>query len=153
MYSITYARLTLLLPYLTLIESVGYFKFFNPPVQAHAALHTFNIIWNFFAVFWIIPYSILVIYLLIWSKRKTIEQVKSTYAFAPFIMMLVSLVTYIAILIIGSVFDQDFYKGTGGLLIIAAVVSIPASIVIGYCLVGISFISYVFFQKIKLIQD
>jgi hypothetical protein len=152
MKSTTYARLVLLLPYLTLVESVGYFKVYEYEYENAAVLQVINEFWNFFAFFWFIPYTILVIYLLIWSRRKTTEQIEYTYTLAPFMMMFVSIVSYLAILITGSLFDQGFYKGLGGILIIAAIVAVPASIIFGYIFVGISFLGYKFLQKLNLIE-
>jgi hypothetical protein len=75
MKSTTYARLALLLPYLTLIESIGYFIYNDLDTKIETILQSANFFWNFFAFFWFVPYTILAIYLLIRSRGKTIEQV------------------------------------------------------------------------------
>jgi hypothetical protein len=67
--------------------------------------------------------------------------------------MFVAPVTYIAIMIIGSLSDYTFIKGIGQILIFATIVSAPASLVIGYIFVAISLLFYKGLQKIKFIRD
>jgi len=153
MKSTTYARFTLLLPYLTLIESIGYFKIHEYKYENAPALQVLNEFWNFFAFFWVVPYTILVIYLIIWSLNKTKEQVQTFYTDAPIKMMFITPLTYIVILTISSLVDKTFFRGLGSVLIVAACVSIPASLALGFAFVQISLLFYEFLRKVKFIQD
>lgn len=153
MKSATYARLALLLPYLTLIESIGYFIYNDLDTKNETILQSANFFWNFFAFFWFVPYTILAIYLLIRSRGKTIEQVRSIYMSAPFTLMFVAPLTYIAIMIIGSLSDETFIRGLGQILIFATIASAPASLIIGYIFVTISLLFYKGLQKIKFIRN
>ncbi len=81
------------------------------------------------------------------------EQIQSTYIVAPFIMMYVSPGVYLAILIVGSLIEKDFFETSVWIFAIAIAVSIPASLIIGYIFIGIIFLIHKFFLKIKVIQD
>ena len=150
MKSITYARLALLFPYLTLIGSLIYSSFFNADVEIG---FTLNNIWIFFAIFWFIPYTILTIYLLVRSRGKSMEQIRSIFIFAPLQMIVVSIGTYLVVLIIGSLFARGLSEFGMLIFVLASTTSIAASLVIGYFLVGITFLIYKFLQTINFIRD
>ena len=137
MKSTTFARLALLLPYLILVESALYF-IFHDISEKDSLLQTFNLIWNFLAIFWFIPYTILVIILLIRSRGKTFEQIKKMFGSAPLRMMYIAPATYAVILIIGSIVSREFFEGAWRILLLAAGVSIPASLLLGYSFLGFS---------------
>jgi len=153
MKSVTFARLVLFTPYLTLIESVGYFITQNYKLEDAPTIQVFNEVWNFFALFWVIPYTILTVYLLIWSLRKTKEQIQATYTCAPILMAFISPSTYIILLIIGFFLDHNFLKGLGQILVVAMFVSIPASLIIGFIAVGFFLLIYKFLEEFKIIKD
>ncbi len=160
MKSKTYARLILLLPYLSFVESIGYFKFNNLDYEHLTVLGNVNYYWNFFAIFWFIPYTILAIGLLIWSRNKTIEEIKTTYTRAPIKMMFLTVGLFGALMTIAQITSIIFNNkdGSGGLGITAImffsiIIAIPASLIIGYPYVGISLLLYEVLQKIKFIRD
>src|SRR5215216_5673761 len=107
MKSTTFSRLALFLPYLILIESAVYFIFYDI-AEKDSPLQTFNIIWNFLAIFWFIPYTILVIILLVRSQGKSSVQIKKMFQSAPIRMMYIAPTTYAAVLIIGSIVKREF---------------------------------------------
>ena len=147
MNSSTYARLALLLPYLPLIQSILYFVFRDISEQ-DSFLQSFNLLWNFLAIFWYVPYTLLVIYLLIWSIRKTSDQIFKRYKFAPVILMFLAAGLYTILFLAGVVLGED--SELGGILMIfgiAAVAAVPASLILGYAFVGISLLIYKLFLR------
>ncbi|HEX5836556.1 MAG TPA: hypothetical protein VFY26_01905 [Anaerolineales bacterium] len=147
MNSSTFARLALLLPYLPLLESILYFIFRDISEQ-DSFLQSFNLLWNFLAIFWYVPYTLLVIYLLIWSIRKTSDQIFKRYKFAPVILMFLAAGLYTILFLVGLVLGDD--TELGGILMIfgiAAVVAVPASLILGYAFVGLSLLLYKLFLR------
>jgi len=153
MNSKTVARLMLSLPFLTLIESIGYFKFYDWDPNKKDLLMNINVFWNFIAIFWFIPYTILAIYLLIWSRKKTFEQIKNTYIIAPFMMMYLSSGLYFLISIVELLLNKNASYSGSPILLLATTVSIPASLLFGYAFVGVSLVFYKVLQKLKILQD
>jgi hypothetical protein len=152
MKSTTFARLALLLPYLVLIESLVYF-IFRDISEKDSLLQSFNIVWNFLAVFWFLPYTILVVILLARSKGRSFTEVKRMYLSAPFWMMVMAPATYASILIIGTLINTEFFESAWRLLGLAAIVSIPASLLIGYAFLGISLLLHKLLLKIEVVRD
>ena len=153
MNSKTFARLTLLLPFLTLIESIVYFRLNDLDPYNKTALMNINFFWNFFALFWFIPYTILVIYLLIWSRKKTVEQIKNRYITAPLIFMYLSGGLFFLIGIVRMFLEKDMPHGISWIFMMAAMASIPLSLLFGYAFVGVALLLYKTLQKINVIQD
>ena len=152
MKSTTFARLALLLPYLILIESLVYF-IFRDISEKDSLLQSFNIVWNFLAVFWFLPYTILVILLLARSKGKSFMEMKRMFLSAPLWMMVTAPVTYAVILIIGTIISADFFESAWRFLGLAAAVSIPASLLLGYAFLGISLLLHKLLLKIGVVRD
>ena len=152
MKSTTFARLALFLPYLILVESAVYFIFYDI-AEKDSLLQTFNIIWNFLAIFWFIPYTILIIFLLVRSKGKSFAQIKSIFRSAPLRMMYMAPATYAVILIIGSIVKWEFFEGAWRILLLAAAVSIPASLLLGYAFLGISLLLHRLLLRIRVVRD
>ncbi|SRR6266508_4332562 len=152
MKSSTFARLALFLPYLILIESVVYFIFYDIS-EKDSLIQTFNIVWNFLAIFWFIPYTILVIILLVRSKGKSFVEIKTIFRSAPIRMMYIALATYAVILIIGSIVNQDFFESAWRILSLAAAVSIPASLLLGYAFLGLPLLLHKLLLKIGVVRD
>jgi hypothetical protein len=161
MKSKTYARLILFLPYLSLVESIGYFRFHNMDWEHLTILDNINFWLNFCAIFWFIPYTILTIYLLLWSRKRTIDEIKNTYTASPLVLTFIAGGLYFALAIISFVFGLIFDKspsysiGTPVAMIMgfATFVSIFASLIVGYACVSVSLISYNILQKINFIRD
>lgn len=152
MKSSNFARLALLLPYIPLVESILYFVFRDISEQ-DSFLQSFNLLWNFLAIFWYVPYTLLVIYLLIWSIRKTSDQIFKRYKFAPLILMFLAAGPYTILFLIGLVLGDD--SELGGILMIfgiAAVAAVPASLILGYAFVGISLLIYKLFLRIGWVK-
>ena len=153
MNSSTFSRLALLLPYLPLIQSILYFVFRDISEQ-DSFLQTFNLLWNFLAIFWYVPYTLLVVYLLIWSVRKTSDQIFKLYKFAPVILMFLAAGLYTILFLVGLVLGDD--SELGGILMIfgiAAVVAVPASLILGYAFVGISLLIYKLFLRMGWVKE
>jgi hypothetical protein len=148
----TFARLSLFLPYLILIESAAYF-IFHDMAEKDSLLQTFNILWNFLAIFWVIPYTILVILLLARSRGKTFEQIKKIFRVAPLLLTVMAPATYAMILIVGSIVNREFFEGAWRVLLLASAVSIPASLLLGYSFLGFSLFLYNLLIKMDLIQE
>ena len=140
----------LVLPFLTLIESVGYFKFYELNMEQSNLLTKINLYWNFFALFWIIPYTILALFLLLWSRNKTLEQIRNNYVMAPVMMTVLASLFYIILAIVVANGERP---ESAMFLIFASAVSIPASIVFGYIFVVISLVCHEIFQKLGIVRD
>src|SRR5687768_4677700 len=87
MTSITFYRLALFLPSLTLIP--GYFLA-NQSESELFDVQFLGISWMVLAGFWIIPYTILVVGLLIWSRGKSSNTIKSVLLMSPCMLMIVA---------------------------------------------------------------
>lgn len=151
--SSNFARLALLLPYLPLVESILYFVFRDLSEQ-DSFLQSFNLLWNFLAIFWYVPYTLLVVYLLIWSIRKTTDQIFKRYKFAPVILMFLAAGLYSILFLVGLVLGEE--SELGGILMIfgiAAVVAVPASLILGYAFVGISLLIYKLFLRMGWVKE
>ncbi|HEX2990749.1 MAG TPA: hypothetical protein VHO49_08720 [Anaerolineales bacterium] len=153
MKSSNFARLALLLPYIPLLESILYFVF-RDISEEDSFLQSFNLLWNFLAIFWYVPYTLLVVYLLIWSIRKTTDQIFKRYKFAPVILMLLAAGLYTILFLLGLALGID--SELGGILTIfgiAAVVAVPASVILGYAFVGISLLLYKLFLRMGWVEE
>lgn len=151
--SSTFARLALLLPYIPLTESILYFVF-RDISEEDSFLQSFNLLWNFLAIFWYVPYTLLVVYLLIWSIRKTTDQIFKRYKFAPVILMFLAAGLYTILFLAGLILGDD--SELGGILMIfgiAAVVAIPASLILGYAFVGLSLLLYKLFLRMGWVEE
>ena len=152
MKSSNFARLALLLPYLPLLESILYFVFRDISEQ-NSVLQSFNLLWNFLAIFWYVPYTLLVVYLLIWSIRKTRDQIFKRYKFAPILLMLLAAGLYTILFLVGLVLGEE--SELGGILMIfgiAAIAAVPASLILGYAFVGISLLIYKVFLRMGWVK-
>ena len=155
MKSTTFARLTLLLPYLTLIESILYSNYFKyeGSIYDQNIFTIINTLWDYFALFWFVPYTILAIYLLVWSKGKKFKDIRARFIKAPRLMIYIAPFTYVAITIIASLFDVSFF-GLGFLVTIIAIpFFIPASLIFGYSFIGIALLLLKLFHKMRIIKD
>lgn len=152
MKSTTFARLALFLPYLILIESAVYYIFFDIS-ETESPLEFFNLAWNFLALFWFLPYTILVTVLLIRSRGKTFEQIKRMFLAAPWMLAGITPVTYMAVLLIGSLISRGFFADFWEVLLFAAAVAIPASLVLGYLFVGFSLLLHRLLIKTRVVRD
>jgi hypothetical protein len=139
----------LALPYLALIESIIYFRFYDFDPDQKTVLMNANFIWNLLALFWFVPYTILAICLLIWSRNKTVEEIRNTYMIAPFMLMFLSGGLYLLINIVGLFFEMDGMS----IFMIATGASMAASLLIGYIFVGVSLVIIAILKRIKLVRD
>jgi len=155
MKSTTYARLTLLVPYLVLTKPVFDFItiYYYSNVDSLGAKINFWLLFS--AAFWLTPYTILAISLLVWSKGKSIEQIRMAYIASPNCLAVILPIVFIIAWIIYFIAtgEKDSSIGFGIILAIAMFFSIPASILIGYLFVGISLLFYKFLIKINFIRD
>ncbi len=152
MKSTTFARLALFLPYVILVESVVYFIIYDVS-EKDSLLQTFNIAWNFLAAFWFLPYTILVIILMAQSKGKTFAEVKRIFISAPFKLMFIAPASYAAVLLVGSIIKLEFFENDWRILLFAAAVSVPASLLFGYIFLGISLLLHKLLLKIGIVTD
>lgn len=152
MKSTTYARFALLLPYLILLEAGGCLYLTSLMDIKENILAQINLLWLLLAIFWVVPYSIVAIYLLNWSRRKTIEEIQFAFTHAPVTMVVITLPVYLAIYIIASIYHGDFFQYLG-LLILSEIVSVPANLLFGYIFIGAALLLYRLLHKLNFIQD
>jgi hypothetical protein len=115
----------------------------------------------FISIFAFIPYTILSIGLLIWSRNKTFARIKNTYiyhspvwlAFTAAVVYLIIIIFMIGYLLIAASTEKDVITDSIIFLIVAGSVSILASLIIGYFCAGIFLLLYKVLQRIGLIQD
>jgi hypothetical protein len=155
----THAQLILSLPYLCLIESLGYSIVYGFNKNT-TTLETINSFWNFSAIFWFVPYTILAIYLLTASRNKTTDEIEAIYTFAPVMMGAITggvyLVIIIIVLLIGLFFNSvslsDRMTMSLGIWLVASVTTI-VSFCVGAFIVIISLLLYKTLRKINLITE
>ena len=119
---------------------------YNPDI-----LEKINVALNFVAIFWFVPYTLLVVALLIWSRNKPLEEIKNKYIDAPIWLAILSGGFYFLLSIICLVFYNNL--GFIGFLLGILLISVWASIVVGYLCIGLSFLGYNLLQKINFIRD
>ena len=146
----------LFFPFLTLVESRGYFIIYHSSPNI-TILEAIISLWNFLAIFWCVPYGILVFYLLIWSRKKTVEQIQNTFNATPFMLMVLACGIYLLLALYMFIWGKDSlynikHVGTSTFLIMA-LISVPASLGIGATFVEISFLIYRIFKRFGLIND
>jgi hypothetical protein len=106
----------------------------------------------FIAIFAFIPYTILTASLLLWSKNKTADKMKDTYTYyAP--LWLTGIVTVLYLLLISMMLASSMASSYVHLLIMAGIVSVPVSLVIGYFCCGILLILHEILQRIGLVVE
>jgi uncharacterized membrane protein YidH (DUF202 family) len=157
MSSKTFAGLILFLPFCTLVESIGYFLVFDSSLEDPSVVETINTFWNFLAIFWCIPYGILVTWLLIWSRQQTIEQIDNRFRLAPTILMSIACGLYLLLALVMGLLGEhhplNTYGGGTTAFLIMAAISIPASLGAGFGFVGLAFLLHRLFLKSGLLRD
>jgi hypothetical protein len=157
MNSRTFASILLFLPFFTLVESIGYFMFYDTSLENPPLLETLNTFWNFLAIFWCVPYSILVIYLLIWSRNKTIEQIEKKFSAAPTLLMLLMCGLYLSLALLmwflGENHPYNTYGGGTTAFLVMAAIAFPTSLGAGFGFVGLAFLIHRLFKKWGLVHD
>ena len=116
----------------------------------------------FISIFAFIPYTILSVGLLIWSRNKTFARIKNTFiSHSPIwlaftvgvVYLIVIMIVMIAHLLITANIEKDTSNALTNFLILAGIVSMPASIFIGYFCAAIFLLLYEVLQRLGLIQD
>lgn len=156
MNSITFYRLALFLPYLTLIP--GYFltKDFlaNQSSSGLLSAQFLGMSWMVISGFWIIPYTIFVIGLLIWSKDKSINTIRSWFLRSPFMLMLVSPLVFVVIGVLGSYSsDLNISGSLATVSLIGLICSAPLALIIGYVFIVFALLLYEILNKFGYIKD
>lgn len=156
MKSNTFYRLVLFLPYLTLIP--GYFltKDFlaNQSTSGLFSARFLGMSWTVLAGFWIIPYTIMVIGLLVWSRGKSSNMIRSWLLRSPFILMIVMPLVFMLAGWLGSYSSNPDIRGfLSGVLFIGTICSLPFGLVIGYIFVVIGLLLYEILDKFGYIKD
>ena len=116
-------------------------------------IQTFNIAWNFLAIFWFLPYTILVILLLARIRGKSFAEVKRLFLSAPVRLMMISPLSYAIVLIICTIINLEYFENLWRFLLWAVVISIPASLLLGYAFIGISLVVHNLLLKIGVVRD
>jgi hypothetical protein len=157
MNSKTFARLMLFLPFCTFVESMGYFIFYDTSLESLSSLELINTFWNFFAIFWVIPYGILVIYLLIWSRKKTAEEMQGKFSAAAILLMFLACGIYLLLALVMFVLGEDspynMYGGGTSAFLVMALISVPASLGAGYAFVGFAYLILRLSKRVGFIHE
>ena len=105
------------------------------------------VFWGITGIFWIIPYTLFAIGLLIWSFGKSKESIRIWFSKSPYFLMVFSPIFFLAILSLTSFFDDKNIVGTiASYGIIGVFCSIPLSLIYGFIfvLIGLSLHSILF---------
>jgi hypothetical protein len=141
MSSKTFARLMLFFPHLML-----------------GALWLISTEWaSRIAIFAFIPYTILAVGLLIWSRNKTVDKMEKVFIFhSPILLVIVVAVMYLILITVVIVLADLKITDNANpaiILIPAAIVSVPVSPFIGYICAGFSLLTYQELKERKFIRD
>jgi hypothetical protein len=156
MKSSTFYRLVLFLPYLTLIPGYLLTRDFlvNQSSSGLLSARFLGMSWMVLSGFWIIPYTIVVVGLLVWSKGKSGNIIRSMLLRSPFILMIVMPIVFILVGLLGSYSPDPNTSGfLGGVALLGPICSMPFSLVIGYIFLVIGLLLYEILDKFGYIQD
>ncbi len=152
----TFYRFVLFLPYLTLIPTYFLAKDFlaNQSESGLLSARFLGMSWVILAGFWIIPYTMMVIGFLIWSRGKSSHAIRSWLLRSPFILMIVMPLMLLLIGWLGSYSSDPNISGfLSGVMILGPVCSAPFGLVIGYVFVVIGLLLYEILDKFGYIKD
>ena len=156
MKSSTFYRLVLFLPYLTLIPGFFLARDFlaNQSSSGLLSARFLGMSWTVLSGFWIIPYTIVVVGLLIWSKGKSSKIIRSMLLRSPFILMIVMPLVFLIFGYLGSYSSDPNTSGfSATFMFLGPICSVPFSLVIGYMFVVIGLILYQILDKFGYIKD
>jgi len=171
--SIKFYRVALLFPYLTIVLLFPflYLGLRTSPFESNAPLHApgftqiltslfaflagiitiISFVYFFGAPYWLIPYTILVICLWVWSLKKNKSQIHKMFNWSPIYLAILTTVFYAVIsyfkLFNGLNYLGDDISGTTFYCIF------PASIVFGYLFIGMTAWIYDFLRRRGVIMD
>lgn len=156
MTSITFYRLALFLPYLTLIP--GYYLVRDDLVNLSPSgifSAEFLVLSSIVLTgFWLIPYTIFVTGLLIWSRGKSRYTVRSWFLRSPFILMMIAPIIF---MIIGALraysSGPDLQGFLVGVTLIGMLCSVPLSLSIGLIFTVLALLLYEILNKLGYIRD
>lgn len=156
MTSITFYRLALFLPYLTLIP--GYYLardyFVNLSPSGIFSAQFLGLSSIVITGFWLIPYTIFVTGLLIWSRGKSSNTVRSWFLRSPFILMMIAPIIF---MIIGALTayssGPDMQGNLAAVTLIGIICSVPLSLIIGFIFIVLALLLYEILNKLGYIRD
>ena len=166
-------RLALLIPYLILILLLPFIYFnsgsnhinSNPSVKIPGFVQAFqfalglllgtlaivSVIYTLGAPYWLMPYTILVISLWVWSLKKTKSQISKVFIWFPVFLAILITVLYALVVYFG-LFSNINYLGED-VPDSTLICIFPASISFGYLLIGITAWIYDSLQRRGIIAD
>lgn len=152
MKSTTYARLFLFLPYLCLIAAWVSLYRLDLQTASGAALHSLSFVWVYSGLFWIVPYTHLVICLLLWSRGKSVEMIAIVYSLAPCALAVVTLIAYAIVQVTVWIDTGQLWEGLD-IFATTSMITVLADLVIGYLFVGIALLFFAVLKRAGLIKD
>ena len=152
MKSTTYARLVLFLPFLFLLGAWIYLLEPDPQTASGAALHNLSFMWASSALFWVVPYTHLVLCLLIWSRHKSFEMIAVIYSLAPCALAVVTLIAY-TIIQMTIWIDPDQMWEDLDIFTATSLLTVLVDLVVGYVFVGIALLLFVVLKQMGFVQE
>lgn len=162
--SINFLRSSLLIPYIFAVLLYGLSLVFDSSTipesnssvtqivtgTVSVIVELTSVIYLFGAMYWLIPYTVLVIFLWIWSRKKSINQIYKLLILSPFILA-VLIPTYSIILSFLKLnkFSQ-FYSDT---FVGSIICGIPLSLLFGYVFISITSWIYGSLKSRNIIMD
>jgi hypothetical protein len=147
----TYARLVLFLPYLFLLGTWAYLIAMDPEMSAGIGLHNLSFVWAYSAMYWVVPYSHLVLCLLIWSRGKSFEMIAVVYSLAPCALAVVTLILFIIVQLAIWIDTGQMWEGLNTFAI-TGMLTVLADLIVGYVFVVIAFSLFVLLKRIGFIK-
>jgi hypothetical protein len=115
----------------------------------------FSIVYTFGIVFWGIPYTILIISVLFWSRKKSAKEVYAALSQSPLWLALITVVEFLVVylyLVLTSEIRFSPLEDLGN-LVVYSFVAMFAIFIYGYAVVFLSKSVYRVFERRKWIRD
>jgi hypothetical protein len=145
-------RLLILIPYLILgISLLGIYFVHDSSSTILSAFGLLAWVYSLGVIFWGIPYTILVLGLLVWSRKKSLKTIYNALFYSPFllsILMIGEVVVFTNVIPIRIPTLLDMLN----LVWFSFLLVIP-SLLFGYLFVGIGGIIYKVLERLKLIKQ
>jgi len=169
--SIKFYRLTLLLPYLAIVILLPFFLFglgpqiatsdSNPPDNASEIAQVLSFVFvplaliSFFyfygAPYWLPPYTVLVIFLWVWSLKRNKAQIYRMFIWSPIYLAVLTTIFYVLVSYL-DLFSEMNYLGKDILPSILICI-FPATIAFGYLFIGLTAWIYDFLRRRGIIVN
>jgi hypothetical protein len=144
----------LLLPYLVWVALVPFVA-----IQTNSGLRQvvagLSILYTFGIIFWGLPYTLLVVGLLFWSRNKSAKEVYSVLSHAPLWLTLITVAELLIVYLYWLLTSKIRFSPLEDLgnLVVYSFITMFATFIYGYAVVFLSKGVYRVFERLKWIKD